>query len=322
MSFSKESAFDRLSAAHTAGRLGHANLFTGPIGSGKSWLANQLAGLALDCPPEKVLAHPDAHIVQPESKSRRIVIAQIRELEQSVRRKPLMARTKVVIIHDADRMLPQAANAFLKTLEEPPAGTLLLLLSPLPEAMLETILSRCIETALHGTTEPVATPEEALLIEALERALLRPKKIGPGEAFRFTRTVRDLLADLRKKVTTEHEALLKSDVAHYQKTSDASSWLKDREDQVKALSESAVLRERERLLQIIAATLSSALRAQYGIPAAHPTIEDLAKKFTLPDLLGRIEALETLRRRLALGVQEALALETGFLEMISPQNRS
>jgi len=322
MSFSKESAFKLLSAAHTAGRLAHANLFTGPIGCGKSWLAIQLAGRALDCPPEQVLAHPDSHLVQPESKSRRIVIAQIRDLEQLIRRKPLVARTKVAIIHDADRMLPQAANAFLKTLEEPPEGSLLLLLSPLPEAMLETVLSRCIETPLHGTVAPIATPEEALLIDALEQALLRPKKTGPGEAFRFTRTVRDLLADIRKKVTTEHEALLKADVAHYQKTSDAASWLKDREDQVKALSESAVLRERERLLQIITATISSALRVQYGFPASHPTIENLAKKFTLPDLLGRLEALETLRRRLALGVQEALALETGFLEMISPRTRS
>jgi DNA polymerase III subunit delta' len=319
MSFSKEAAFDLLRAAHSSGRLAHANLFTGPIGCGKSWLALRLAGLALDCPPDKVLAHPDTHIVQPESKSRRIVIAQIRELEQSVRRKPLVAGTKVALIYDADRMLPQAANAFLKTLEEPPSGSLLLLLSTLPEAMLETVLSRCIETSLHGTAAREASPEEAVLIEALGEALLRPLKPGTGEAFRFTRIVRDMLATLRKKVTAEHDQLLKADVAHYQKTSDADAWLRDREGQMKALSEAAVLRERERILQIITDVLGTALRVQHGYPSPHATIKSLAEKFPVPDLLRRLDALETLRRRLSLGVQEALALESSFLEMIITQ---
>ena len=87
-----------------------------------------------------MITHPDLRVVQPESKSRRIVIDQIRELEHAIQRKPLLAG-KVAIIHDAERMQPQAANAFLKTLEEPPEGSLILLLSTVPEAILETVLS-------------------------------------------------------------------------------------------------------------------------------------------------------------------------------------
>jgi DNA polymerase-3 subunit delta' len=315
MSFSRESAFDRLRDAHQAGRLAHAHLLSGPVGSGKTWLATQLAAIMLDCPPERVLAHPDAHIIQPGSKTRRIVTDQIRELEQSIQRKPLVARTKVVIIHEADRMQPQAANAFLKTLEEPPPGSLILLLSSLPEAMLETILSRCIETSLHGTTTREPSPEEATLLDAIDRCLVRPPAPGAAEAFLFTRTVRDILANLREKISDQYEAILKADVAHYKQTSDGGSWLNERADQVKALSEAGALRERERLLQIVLDILSSALRAQHGQPTAHPVIKSLAEKYPTPNLLRRLDALETLRRRLALGVQEALALESGFLEM-------
>lgn len=317
MSFSRESAFDRLREAHEAGRLAHAYLLTGSIGSGKNWLARQLAAITLGCPPERVLAHPDVHIIQPESKSRRIVIDQIRDLEQSVQRKPLLAATKVAIIIEADRMQPQAANAFLKTLEEPPPGSLILLLSSLPEAILETVLSRCVETPLHGTGKTVITPEEEALLRALDECLVRPSTPGAAEAFRFTRAVRDILGDLREKIASEYEASLKADIAHYKQTSDGGSWLNDRAEQVKALTEAGTLRERERILQIVFDALSTALRVQYGQAATSATVKALAEKYPSANLLRRLDALETQRRRLALGVQEALALESGFLEMIS-----
>lgn len=320
MSFTSESALDHLRTAHTAGRLAHAYLLSGPVGCGKAWLAGQLAALMLDCPPDRVLAHPDAHIVQPESKSRRIVIDQIRTLEQSIQRKPLLARTKVAIIHEADRLQPQAANAFLKTLEEPPPGSLILLLSALPEAMLETVLSRCVDTPLHGTGKRPPSAEEATLLQALDDCLVRPAQPGAAEAFRFTRAVRDILAEQKEKIADEYEASLKADIAHYKQTSDGGSWLGERAEQIKALTEAGTLRERERLLQILFDALSCALRAQHGQPTTQPVIQALAEKFPSENLLRRLDALETLRRRLALGVQEALALESGFLDMIVLQS--
>ncbi len=82
-------------------------------------------------------------MAEPESKSRRIVIEQIRELEHTLQMRAADGQKKIVIISEADRLQPQAANAFLKTLEEPPANSLLLLLSALPEALPDTIISRC-----------------------------------------------------------------------------------------------------------------------------------------------------------------------------------
>jgi DNA polymerase-3 subunit delta' len=316
MPFSKESAFERLSEAQRAGRLAHAYLLAGPTGSGKDWLATRLAALVLNCEPEAVASHPDAHFVQPESKSRRIVIEQIRELEQSMQRKPLLGSSKVAVIREADRLQPQAANAFLKTLEEPPSGSLILLLSSLPEAMLETILSRCVETALLDPRTRTPGAEEAAILRALDECLVQPAQPGAAEAFRFTRAVQGLLAELREKISSENEDELKRQASHYKQTSDSASWLNERAEQVKALTEASVLRERDRVLQIVFDSIGQALRLQTGPAEAPPVICALAEKFSSANLLRRLDALEKLRRRLAMGVQEALALESGFLEMI------
>lgn len=316
MPFSKEAAFDRLSEAHRAGRLAHAYLLAGPGGSGKRWLADRLAATVLGCAPDAVASHPDAHALQPESKSRRIVIDQIRELEQSMQRKPLLGSAKVAIIHDADRLQPQAANAFLKTLEEPPPGSLILLLSSLPEAMLETILSRCVETALMDLHPREPGEEETLLLRALDECLIKPAQPGAADAFRFTRAVQALLAGLREKISGDNDDELKRQTAHYKQTSDSASWLNERAEQNKALTEASVLRERDRVLQIVYDAFGQALRLQTGAPCSQPVIRALAEKFPSSNLLRRLDALEKLRRRLALGVQEALALESGFLEMI------
>lgn len=315
MAFSKEAALDRLTLAHREGRLAHAYLLTGSAGSGKAWLALRLAALTLGCTPEEVENHPDAHFVQPESKSRRIVTDQIRELDHALHRKPLLGSTKVAVIREADRLQPQAANAFLKTLEEPPPGSLILLLSALPEAMLETILSRCIETALRGAGREVL-PERDAILQALDECLVRPDKPGVAEAFRFTRQVQGVLAGVRERVAEEYEAGLKEETARYKQTSDAAAWLGERAEQVKALTEAAALRERERVLQIVVDALSNALRLQHGQPETEPAVQALAGKCSGPNLLRRLDALEKLRRRLALGVQEAVALESGFMEMI------
>ena len=317
MPFSKEAALDRLNEAHRAGRLAHAYLLTGPIGSGKSWLAERIAALLLECTPERVNAHPDLRVVQPESKSRRIVIDQIRELEHAIQRKPLLAGSKVAIIHDAERMQPQAANAFLKTLEEPPPGSLILLLSTVPEAIPETVLSRCVETALRPEAKQESTSEEQTILDALKECLMVDERPGVAGAFRLARAVQDILSEIRERIASEHEDLLRKETARYKQASDGSSRFEERAGHVKALVEAGVLRERERVLQAIFDAIGGALRAQHGRPVQNSVIAALSQRFSAKELLRCLDALELLRRRLALGVQESLAFESGFLEMIT-----
>ncbi len=128
--------------------MGHSYLLMGDRSESLENLALGLAGQVLAGAPQD---HPDFHAVRPESKSRRIKIEQIRELERELNLRPFMAPLKVAVIFDAERMCmgsKNTANAFLKTLEEPPAHTLILLTSGRPAMLLPTIISRCLRLDL------------------------------------------------------------------------------------------------------------------------------------------------------------------------------
>src|SRR5260370_19380355 len=108
-------------------------------------------------------------------------------------------RDKVGIISGADRLQPQAANAFLKTLEEPPRNSLLLLLSALPEALPDTILSRCISIplAMDGGEKRLAREPE--LLELLSEVAAE-KTWSVQIAYRFARGLQALLRQIREEV--------------------------------------------------------------------------------------------------------------------------
>jgi len=128
--------------------MGHSYLLTGDRAESLENLALGLAGQVLAGAPQE---HPDFHSVRPESKSRHITVEQVRELERELYLRPFMAPLKVAVIFDAERMClgsASAANAFLKTLEEPPAHTLILLTSGRPAMLLPTIISRCLRLDL------------------------------------------------------------------------------------------------------------------------------------------------------------------------------
>ena len=151
------------------GRLGHAYLFAGDQLEELETLARTLAktlncqnpvqtgGVATDCcdacPSCRKIdrdTHADVHWARPESKSRIITVEQTRELMREIQLKPTEAEYKVAIIAGADRLNVQAANAFLKTLEEPPGKSVLILLTTEPQRILETILSRCLRLNFFG----------------------------------------------------------------------------------------------------------------------------------------------------------------------------
>src|SRR5205807_6077688 len=146
MAFSRTAAFRYLRRAHEQNRLAHAYLISGSPGSGKRLLAAELANLVNGTEQGDVFSAKarEIFVAEPESKSRRIVIEQVRALEHALQMRASASRRKVAIIAEADRLQPQAANAFLKTLEEPPKDSLVLLLSALPEVLPDTIVSRCI----------------------------------------------------------------------------------------------------------------------------------------------------------------------------------
>lgn len=135
--------------------IGHALCFAGPDGIGKSLFAWALsAQLMEEMEPGKHHSHkiqkgqhPDIHIYRPEGKLGLHSIQSMKEFSNEVYLPPFEASWKTFIIHDADRMLSYSANALLKTFEEPPPRTLIILLSRSKASLMPTILSRC--STLH-----------------------------------------------------------------------------------------------------------------------------------------------------------------------------
>jgi len=322
MAFTRKSAIGLLRRAHNQKRLGHAYLISGPAGSGKRQVAAELASTVNGTDADDVFSSKarEIFVAEPESKSRRILIEQIRELEHGLQMRAAEGRRKVAIIVEADRLQPQAANAFLKTLEEPPANSLLLLLSSLPEALPDTIVSRCISIPLAANGEEIEMPERAELVELL-RDSARETKWGVQQSYRIGQGMQSLLGKVREEIKTQTSEALKSEEARYRNSTDGA-WLDDREDYYKALTESLYIQRRAMLVEVLLEWWTDILRActkisRRDLPAAKKETAALAERFTVSEVLKRIQRLEGLRDNLGRNIQEALAFEVAFLEVFA-----
>ena len=322
MAFSRTTAFEYLRRTHEQDRLAHAYLITGAPGSGKEMLAAELASLVNGTPVNDVFSAKarEIFVARPESKSRRIVIEQIRDLEHALQMRAVNGRRKVAIISDADRLQPQAANAFLKTLEEPPKDSLLLLLSALPEALPETILSRCIGIPLVSDAKGHNKAEEDKLLKSLQQTA-RHTTWSIQFAYRLAQEFQQLLRTVRDEVKLETEDAFNREQSRYKDATDGV-WLEEREDYYKALTESLYLQRRAALIETLFAWWTDILRASNGvaqrdIPAAKQETAALARRFNSAGILKRLRLLEELRDHLGRNVQEALAIEVAFLTIFT-----
>lgn len=118
----------------------HSYLFLGPSGIGKTLFAKEFAKMILGSSEEN---QPDLIFVEPEDGT--IKIEKIRQMQEKILEKPIISSKKVYIIKDADMMTKEAGNCLLKTLEEPPAYAVILLLTSNESALLLTIKSRCLK---------------------------------------------------------------------------------------------------------------------------------------------------------------------------------
>ena len=319
-------------------RLGHAYLFTGSEGGELETMARTLAqtlnceqpphrspgGIPLDCCDRcpscrRILngADPDIHWIRPESKSRIITIDQIRDLMAAVHLKSREEGHKLGIIVAADRLNIQAANAFLKTLEEPPPKCVLVLLSTQSERLLETIFSRCLRLNFAGDQSIRLAPEALAWLTSFCEATTGAQKTLLNR-YRLLGILQAKLTEL--KTTIEKNLTDRSPLEKYPdaEPSQTEKW----EQELAAATEAEYRHQRTEILNLVQVWMRDIWFRTLGmgenrlaIPALVSFTEAIAARLSSEAALANLQVIEKTQRLLDTNVQEALALEVGLLKL-------
>ena len=199
--YGHQALLERLTALLQRDRLAHALLFTGPAGIGKALAAHVFAAQIFcaakstppcgQCPACRQVAagtHSDLVVVAPAPGKKEIGIDAIRQLKHAVQLRAVSAPLKVAIIDDADRLSVAAQNALLKTLEEPPPRSVIILVTASLGALLPTVRSRCqriLFQPLDQDAVAAALQHRAGLDPAQARTLAGRAEGSPGRALRL-----------------------------------------------------------------------------------------------------------------------------------------
>jgi DNA polymerase-3 subunit delta' len=171
---------------HLDGRLHHAILCIGQnlpaLQSKSSPLIQHVLGMPTDSEE-----HPDLFHLRPSGKARIITVEKTRGLISNLQQSSNQGGAKIALIHEVDRMRKEAANAFLKTLEEPPRDTFLILLTTRPYSLLPTIRSRCLQARFSMEHDQILDPPWSSwlssygdwILSLLDREKLKQDRISP-----------------------------------------------------------------------------------------------------------------------------------------------
>ena len=202
-------AIHRLQNAIKTDKVVQSYLFVGNEGIGKKWAAVQFSK-ALNClnnPVESGDAcdqclscrkideglHPDLLLLEPENQV--LKVDQVRQMQRVLAFKPYEGRRRVCIIAAADRMAPHMSNILLKTLEEPPLHTVIVLLARHPRMMLPTILSRCQMIRFHPLPVPLVSQwlsQQRGLDEKEAHLLAGLSEGSPGKALELREQIQQI----------------------------------------------------------------------------------------------------------------------------------
>ncbi|MEM6601872.1 MAG: hypothetical protein AAF649_10840 [Verrucomicrobiota bacterium] len=211
MPFTENWILDKITECYRSGRLAHAYLITGNDAEALEHLSLKLSNILLN---GTAASHGDFHCIRPESRSRRLTVAQIRELEHELQLKSRAGGLKVGLVLSSDRMClgrAEAANAFLKTLEEPPDHSIILMTSERPDQLLPTIRSRCI-------TLPVTLPSDRCELTSVEMKWtsqwIEANGAPVARAYRRCQTLSQWWQHIRSNVESEFkDSALEEDAA-------------------------------------------------------------------------------------------------------------
>lgn len=274
-------------------RLPHGILFYGGSQASLESVVIALASEILGVPAEKCI---DFHTIRPANKSRTISIDNTLALVREIQQSPAFGDKKVAVVYDAERMGKDAANAFLKTLEEPPAGTFIFLMTAAINKVLPTIHSRCLHFRIPGDGA-IDEPEWLEWLEDFEKwisSLTRGKAIlnvGTSIFTVYALTVR--FQALVKKISDTEWERVESTLPETVDT-----------EQKDAMQVGAARGVRHRLL---AAMQESLLQLSLQTASGKPCVAEIARSCAL---------LEHLNGLLELNMQDGAVIEAFLLNCL------
>ncbi len=263
-------------------------------------------------------SHPDVHWLRPESKSRVILIDQIRELMRELSLKPAQAQYKIGIVVGADRLNVQAANAFLKTLEEPPGQSVLLLLTTDPQRVLDTIASRCIRLSFGaGARVPNDARVDWLAEFGVGAAAAQESLLDRYQLIGF---VAGKLAKLRAEAETTLNEL--SPLARADEYAELEPELREKwKKELDAAVEAAYRQKRAALVADLQVWFRDVWLQTLTVDPRLLSLPErcgtgrIAERLTPSQALENLHTLEQLQWLFNTNVQETLALEISFLKL-------
>lgn len=317
----------RLCQARRADRVAHAYLVSGDQPQRLEAVARAWVGVCIcqaptadgdacgTCDNCRALAggyYPYLHELRPKSRSRQILVDDIRELEHYLYLTSEGQR-KVGLVYDAERMNDEAQNAFLKTLEEPAARTMLVLLTGQPMALLPTIRSRCQALALFDNRVTYDFPrrdEFCRLLPGLRR------QQGALAALQLATQLLTLLGQLQDEAEQEGKRFLAEMKVAAERTAERTK--KDLEEEAKTISASAYLSRRDAFLSALHAWFAHELLRAHGVPPTlYPNPELYAPlgpkgpgpAVSIVEAERNLELVEELLESLVFMVDQALAIQ-------------
>lgn len=276
----------------------------------------------------------NTHWIRPASRLRMITIGQMRELSREIFLSPLGSPFKVGVIESAERMNREAANTFLKTLEEPPAKSVLILTSTQPDAVLDTIVSRCQRVSCGGLGASRVTQEQRAWTQKLAQAAMANHE-GLFARYRFLGDLTIALSQKREEI--ENEQMDASPLSEDYELEPAHR--KKLETELNAVIEAEYRKARESLIQCLTYWLrdvwillesSDSHREEsnknspefdegfqnlFYFPELMESTQILASRINRAQARHNLEILEKTQMRLATNADQALTLETALLEL-------
>jgi DNA polymerase III subunit delta' len=302
------------------GRLGSAYLIVGPPRGEGLALAEQLLGLLFcegaskpcgtcrGCRDLRARSLADVLWIEPIRKSQRILVEQIVEIHRRMYQTSFGGGWKAAVLIGADRLNDDAANKFLKVLEEPPGQSLFLLLSDQPQSVLPTILSRCQRVSVSGAESGLPAPIEGSLREIVTADPVDAHIAGLWSA----RQLIGLLRAVRKEI----EAQEKDSAAEAEGSDVIDARVNARYKEVRtAMMRWLLLWHRDVMVAV-----ASGGRADFVSrdPDLRQTVLDRASRLSLKRALDNLRLVERMQEQLERNLPEHSVFSVGFSRLASP----